>query len=96
MTPQACDPKMEHTVPETRQPHQCGMDPTLEWGEGEEEGVEGTMCHEPTTAPIPISVCHSGGGCKEIRCEARPRLLVYAVLQFLCESPANNEKCCFD
>lgn len=65
VTPQACDPMMEHIVPETQQPHQCGMDPTLEWGECEEEGAEVTMCNELTTIPIPIPLCHTGRGKKK-------------------------------
>lgn len=56
---------------------------------------KGQCMMELITTPIPIPLCHSGGGSKEIRSEVRPGLLVSAVLQFLCKSPAIDEKCCF-
>lgn len=72
------------------------MDPTLEWGECEEERADGAMCDKLTTTPITIPLYHSRGGGKEMRCEVRLRLLVYAIFQFLCKSPSIAEKCCFD
>ena len=38
----------------------------------EEEGAAETMCDELTTTPIPCSLCHWGGGGREIRSKAEP------------------------
>lgn len=72
------------------------MDTTLEGGECEEEGAEGTMCDELVITPLTIPLYHLVGGGKEIRCEFRLILLVYAVLKFLYKSPAIDVECCFD